>query len=540
MLQHWGTEIAVRADRADITSPKDLDGKIYGGFGGPSEEPKMRAVIQRRGRARRVHHGVLGTSAYEALYAGEVDFTEPFVAWEGIEARAARRAAAARSPTPTTASRTPTASADRQLALAGRAPRRRPRRSCRPPSAATSSAADDPARAAQLLEDANPGAFTEPELVARSQADAERALPARRGGPGRPADAGAVVGLLRLPVRRRRAGRPGRRAARPPGRTSRPGSPTQYLRLTAVTTPRRPGRRPRSGRARPRGWAWLRRAAPPLVLVAVGLAVWQWYVTASGVRPQVLPSPLRVVEQGWAFRDQLWANTLPTLQVTAVGFAVSLAVGWALAVAVDFSPWLRRALTPLLVASQTLPIIAIAPLLIIWFGFGLLPKVVVIALVTFFPIAVGLIEGFAAHRPPGHQPAAQHGRLALGSSSGTCGCPGRCRRSSPRCASASPTPSPARSSPSTSGATAGLGIFMNLQKNSFRTDLVLAAVLVTAADLGHAVRADLPGAAAGRPRGAVAWLSTKLVIDGPAQGPSGRCRCSTASTSTSRPASSWR
>ena len=136
--------------------------------------------------------------------------------------------------------------------------------------------------------------------------------------------------------------------------------------------------------------------AAALLLVLVGLAVWQVAVDVSGVRPQVLPSPLRVVEQGWAYRAALWTNTVPTLQVTAVGFAVSLAVGWAIAVAVDFVPWLRRALTPLLVASQTLPIVAIAPLLIIWFGFGLLPKVVVIALVTFFPIAIGLIEGFAA------------------------------------------------------------------------------------------------------------------------------------------------
>ena len=68
---------------------------------------------------------------------------------------------------------------------------------------------------------------------------------------------------------------------------------------------------------------------------------------------------------------------------------MSLVIGWAVAIAVDFSPWLRRALTPLLVGSQTLPIIAIAPLMIIWFGFGLLPKVVVIALVTFFPVASG-------------------------------------------------------------------------------------------------------------------------------------------------------
>jgi ABC-type nitrate/sulfonate/bicarbonate transport system permease component len=158
---------------------------------------------------------------------------------------------------------------------------------------------------------------------------------------------------------------------------------------------------------------------------------------------------------------------------------VSLALGWALAVAVDFSPWLRRALTPLLVASQTLPIIAIAPLLIIWFGFGLLPKVVVIALVTFFPVAVGLIEGFAATdrqatnllrsmgatrwqqfryvRLPGAMPAF-FTALRIGITYAVTGA----------------------IFAEYVGATAGLGIFMNLQKNSFRTDLVLAAVAVTA------------------------------------------------------------
>ena len=236
-----------------------------------------------------------------------------------------------------------------------------------------------------------------------------------------------------------------------------------------------PGPRPTRGRVR----EVLGRVGPPLVLVGTGLAVWQWAVTVLDVRPQVLPSPLRVAQQGWAFREQIWANTVPTVQVTAVGFAVSLALGWGLAVAVDFSPWLRRALTPLLVASQTLPIIAIAPLLIIWFGFGLLPKVVVIALVTFFPIAVGLIEGFAATdrqatnllrsmgasrweqfryvRLPGAMPSF-FTALRIGITYAVTGA----------------------IFAEYVGATAGLGIFMNLQKNSFRTDLVLAAVAVTA------------------------------------------------------------
>jgi ABC-type nitrate/sulfonate/bicarbonate transport system permease component len=225
---------------------------------------------------------------------------------------------------------------------------------------------------------------------------------------------------------------------------------------------------------------WAGRVGPALLLVLVGLAVWQLAVDVSGVRPQVLPSPLRVVEQGWAYRAALWTNTVPTLQDTAVGFAVSLAVGWAIAVTVDFVPWLRRALTPLLVASQTVPIVAIAPLLIIWFGFGLLPKVVVIALVTFFPIAIGLIEGFAATdrqatnllrsmgasrldqfryvRLPGAMPSF-FTALRIGITYAVTGA----------------------IFAEYVGATAGLGIFMQVQKNSFRTDLVLAAVVVTAA-----------------------------------------------------------
>jgi ABC-type nitrate/sulfonate/bicarbonate transport system permease component len=222
------------------------------------------------------------------------------------------------------------------------------------------------------------------------------------------------------------------------------------------------------------------RIVPPLVLVAVGLVAWQVYVEVSGVAPQVLPSPLRVVEQGWAARALIWANTVPTLQETAVGFTVSLLLGWALAIAADFSPWLRRALTPLLVASQTLPIIAIAPLLIIWFGIGMLPKVLVIALVTFFPVTVGLIEGFAATerqatnllRSMGASRWAQFRYVRL---------PGAMPRFFTALRIGITYAVTGAIFAEYAGAKDGLGIFMNLQKNSFRTDLVLAAVVVTAA-----------------------------------------------------------
>ncbi|OZD08677.1 nitrate ABC transporter permease [Rhodococcus sp. 06-235-1A] len=221
-------------------------------------------------------------------------------------------------------------------------------------------------------------------------------------------------------------------------------------------------------------WAW-----PALTVVAALIATWQIYVEISGIRPQVLPSPGRVVVQGWAQRDTIAENAAATLQVTLVGFAVSLALAWLLAVAVDFSPWLRRAFVPLFVVSQTLPIIAIAPLLIIWFGFGLLPKILVIALATFFPMAIGLIEGFAA--------ADRDARSLLASMGAS-----RWQQFRyVRLPSALPRFFTSLRIGITyavvgaifaeyAGASAGLGIYMSQQKNSFRTDLVLAAVAVTA------------------------------------------------------------
>jgi ABC-type nitrate/sulfonate/bicarbonate transport system permease component len=220
-------------------------------------------------------------------------------------------------------------------------------------------------------------------------------------------------------------------------------------------------------------------ALPPLVVLAVLITVWQWYVVSHGVRPQVLPSPGRVWRMGWAARDIIWDNTKPTLQVTLVGFALSLVVGWTLALLIDFSVFLRRALVPILVASQTVPIIVIAPLMIIWFGFGLMPKVLVIALVTFFPMTVALIEGFGS---------TERDTMNLLRSMGA----SRWKQFRlARLPSALPYFFAGLRIAITYavvgaifaeyvGAKAGLGIYMNLQKNSSRTDLVLAAVFVTA------------------------------------------------------------
>jgi len=168
ILQHWATEIAVRADRTDITSPADLDGAVYGGFGAAYEVPKMRAVIQEAGGRGEFENVVLGTAAYEALYAGEVDFTEPFTAWEGIEAEL-------RGQPLKTFAYTDYGFPDAyNVLLIGNSPwlTENPdaaRAFVRAAQRGYQLAADNPARGAQLLMDANPGVFAEPELVTRSQ-----------------------------------------------------------------------------------------------------------------------------------------------------------------------------------------------------------------------------------------------------------------------------------------------------------------------------------------------------------------------------------
>lgn len=184
VLQHWGSEIAVRADRADITSPADLDGAVYGGFGGPGEEPKMRAVIQGAGGRGEFSTVVLGTSAYEALYAGEVDFTEPFVAWEGVEAEL-------RGEPLKTFRYTDFGFPDAySVLLVGNTPwlQEHPEQADAFVAAAQRGytlGADDPDRAARILLDANADVLTEPELVVRSQRMlAERYLRAADGTVG--------------------------------------------------------------------------------------------------------------------------------------------------------------------------------------------------------------------------------------------------------------------------------------------------------------------------------------------------------------------
>lgn len=140
----------------------------------------------------------------------------------------------------------------------------------------------------------------------------------------------------------------------------------------------------------------LRVAAPAVAFIVLLVGLWEVYVDAGGVDPLVLPAPHAVAASLYDDRGLLWSNFLVTAREIALGILVAGVAGFGLAVIVHFSPTSRRAVYPLLIASQALPIPILAPVLALWLGFGLLPKLVVISLVSFFPIVVTTLAGLAS------------------------------------------------------------------------------------------------------------------------------------------------
>ena len=138
---------------------------------------------------------------------------------------------------------------------------------------------------------------------------------------------------------------------------------------------------------------------PPALLILALVLLWQLIADRSGLTSFILPSPVRVAQAAWETRDLLLPAIGTTMVETMIGLAVATLLGIAIAAAIDFSATVRRALYPILVASQTVQILAIAPLLIIWFGFGLAPKVFIVVLICFFPLALNTADGLASANP---------------------------------------------------------------------------------------------------------------------------------------------
>lgn len=133
---------------------------------------------------------------------------------------------------------------------------------------------------------------------------------------------------------------------------------------------------------------------PAVGLIAALLVFWQ--IAAGRMNQEyILPTPLRILETTWELRGPLFTVHLPaTLWVTLAGFAISMVSGVLLAILMDASQVVRRAMYPLVVVSQTIPTTAIAPLFIVWFGYGYTSKIIVNVLMTFFAVTVTVYDGF--------------------------------------------------------------------------------------------------------------------------------------------------
>lgn len=146
-------------------------------------------------------------------------------------------------------------------------------------------------------------------------------------------------------------------------------------------------------------WHNIKRVVIPVATLALLLVAWQLVVQVGLVPNFMLPTPLQVLAALTADKNLLFQHSLTTLAEAALGLGAGVALGFALALLMDSFEPVYLALSPLMTVSQTIPTVAIAPLLVLWLGYGLLPKVVLVILATFFPVAVSLVSGFRSTDP---------------------------------------------------------------------------------------------------------------------------------------------
>ncbi|HUC61687.1 MAG TPA: ABC transporter permease [Alphaproteobacteria bacterium] len=139
--------------------------------------------------------------------------------------------------------------------------------------------------------------------------------------------------------------------------------------------------------------------APPTLLVAALIVAWHWVTVWFDISPIILPAPLAVLEAGIRFRDLLPEQILVTVTETILGLVVSLAIAVPLAILVVWAPLLRRTIYPVILAGQSVPKVALAPLFLIWIGYGIVSKVLIAASIAFFPIMVNTVAGLSLVEP---------------------------------------------------------------------------------------------------------------------------------------------
>lgn len=141
---------------------------------------------------------------------------------------------------------------------------------------------------------------------------------------------------------------------------------------------------------------WWRRWLPPLVGFAALVVAWQVWIDLDDVPSYVLPSPGDVARATWELGPELPGRAWPTLWVALVGLGIGAAAGVALALVITQVRVARQVLYPVVAMSQTIPLIVLAPLFVIWFGYGSMPKVLLVTLIVLFPVLVATVGGIDA------------------------------------------------------------------------------------------------------------------------------------------------
>lgn len=131
----------------------------------------------------------------------------------------------------------------------------------------------------------------------------------------------------------------------------------------------------------------------PIILSIILLSLWEVIVSVGKIEKYILPAPSDVIKVLVSDFKVMLPHIGATLYEGFVGFIIAIGLSIILAIIMDISPIIKKSLYPLLVVSQTIPTIALAPLFIIWFGFGALPKIIVVVIVCFFPIVISIVDG---------------------------------------------------------------------------------------------------------------------------------------------------
>jgi NitT/TauT family transport system permease protein len=170
--------------------------------------------------------------------------------------------------------------------------------------------------------------------------------------------------------------------------------------ITTTTAPAIPALAPAARADRTKYLPWI--TTPVLVIAFV--AIWHFYTVFSGISPFILPKPAAVwtVWVSMLSSRSAWANTLVTIYSTLMGFGFGLVIGVVLGLVIGRIRWLEATLNPFVIATQVIPKVALIPLFVVWFGFGMTPKVIVAAVLSFFPILTNTVLGVksveAGHR----------------------------------------------------------------------------------------------------------------------------------------------